>query len=1688
MLPGPLILDVVSDAARLNADAIALVAPEGTCASYAQLATFVSGAAARLRALGIGPADRVAIVVPDGPEALTAFLAVSDAAVAAPVNPAFPQTEYETYLAHIRATAVVTSFPPGSPPVEAAIALGLPVVQLVAGTGAPAGQFTLELMSASASPAGRDDSPPAPSDVALVLTTSGTTSRPKVVPLTHGGIVRSARNIAESLALTARDRCFDVMPLFHVHGLIGGALSSLAAGACVICPRGFDAPRFFGLVDALAPTWYTAAPTMHQAIASRVESHRDVLERRRLRLIRSCSAALPRDTRDALERAFGAPVVEAYGMTEACHQIASTPLPVSRDKAGSVGVACGTRIAIRDPQSGQLLATGQSGEIVLQGPSITAGYEAAPEANAQTFVDGWFRTGDQGRLDADGYVFITGRLKEIINRGGEKVSPLEVDQALAAHPAVAQACAFALPDSRLGETVAAAIVLKPGAVCSERDLREFVAGRLATFKVPDRVVFVDALPRTPTGKVQRLGMAGRLGLDAARPAPVPTPPAATPAAGSSSRAAFLRRVLKAIWCDVLGVEDVADDLPFFDAGGDSVLAAQVVSRVRDMLHVELSVVALFDEPTIAGLARAIERAGSAPATAPARHPSSNRARLSSSQQRLWFLHQWSPDDATYHDFAAWRVRGALDIRALQASLDTIAARHELLRTAFRDVGGRPVATVDEHVTVPAAHDDLSQIEPAAREARVERLVRDEINRPFDVARAPLARCLTIRLDGHEHVVVITLHHLVCDGWSMAVLQREIAAAHTAHAAGRAIDLPALPAQFSDYAADDADWTQSADYATHLAYWRDYLAAPRATLDLVVDRPRGGGRAPSPSRRTRVVPRTLVSRLHAFARGEQATPFMVLASAFATMLGRFARQTEIAIGTPVAGRSAAGAESLIGPFANTIVLRTNLSGPPTFRELVARVRRDAIAAYAHQRVPFERVVDALDVDRDPDRPPLFQAFLNYRNLPPRPSPFTALEVDEYPIDVPGLVGDIALEIVERGGAASDAGLVCRIDYDAALFDDTTIDAMLDQFERVLDEGCARADARLDDLAMLRDAERERVLETWNDTAAAFDIRGVHELFETQAALTPEAVAVRCAGAATTYRDLNRRANQLARRLVARGVQIGDRVGVALAPSIDVIVTLLAAMKAGAAYVPLDPLQPAARLAAIHADTAPAVVVAVAPSDAWPNVLSLDQERAAIDAEPDTNLGLGCPPDQLLCVIHTSGSTGAPKGVMLSHGSIANRLEWARRALPLTGDDRVVLEASIAFDASITETFEALLNGASVIVAPAGVTDPSALLDAMLAERVTVLNAVASILDLLVADPRLAQCSSLRRITTGGETLTAELSRRILAALDVTLSNGYGPAEASVDVAWWHMTRRSLADIADRAVPIGRPIANVRLHVLDGAMRPAPIGVPGELYIGGACLARGYWRQPDLTADAFVDDPFSTPGRARLYRTGDLARYRGDGALLFLGRADSQLKIRGVRIEPAEIEIALRAHPGILDAAIVAHGTPSRLVAYLVATSEIGDDDLRRHVAARLPAAMIPAVFVRVDAVPRSAGGKLDRRALPAPPVEIGRPAAPLAQPETPVEHALVAIWRDLLGTPQVGIDDDFFALGGHSLLGMQMIALVRDRLGVNLAIRQVFETPTIRQLAAAIVVTRGGPAATSPIQVDREAFRRPDSAR
>ncbi|HEX3704066.1 MAG TPA: AMP-binding protein, partial [Vicinamibacterales bacterium] len=771
-------------------NAVAIVSPDRAPLTYRRLWTQIADVAAALRAGGFGPADRVAIVLPDGPEMAVAFLAVSAVSTAAPLNPAYRRNEVEARLTGLHVKALITN-DEASPAAVAALRIGARVVRLVPDLSAPAGVFGLADV-----PLAPHASLPLPrgGDAALVLTTSGTTSRPKVVALTHANLCASALNIAARLELRADDRCLDVMPLFHVHGLIGGVLSSLAAGSSVVCPPGFDAPRFFDWIDALEPTWYTAVPTMHQAILARASAHGRVVARRSIHFIRSASSALPGPVRTALEAAFQAPVIEAYGMTEGSHQVASNPLPPGVRKAGSVGLTSGAEAAIMDAR-GQLLPHGSTGEIVIRGATVMTGYEADPAANAHAFVDGWLRTGDAGHFDEDSYLFITGRLTETINRAGEKIAPLEVDDVLLSHPAVAEAATFALPHETLGHEVASAIVLRPAIACAERELREFVAATLAPFKVPSRIFLVDRIPKSATGKLQRHLLASQLGLaadDASRAAaPVPAPPCSP-----------LERTLAAIWQEVLGVapEGIHDN--FFDLGGDSVLAARVVARVSGELNADLSLVTLFERPTLASMADVISAAiaDRAAAREPAKNPGTRRPTISPvgreafrtrrtrladavktpetppsfGQQRLWFIDQWQPDSGMFNSRVPIRLTGSLQIAAIEQSLAAIVRRHDVLRASFPSKGGQPVQRIAPALRVPLPVIDLGGLPECDRAPELDRLIRDEARRPFDLSSGPLIRTSLIRIDPDNHVLLVTVHHIVFDGWSRAILLRELA--------------------------------------------------------------------------------------------------------------------------------------------------------------------------------------------------------------------------------------------------------------------------------------------------------------------------------------------------------------------------------------------------------------------------------------------------------------------------------------------------------------------------------------------------------------------------------------------------------------------------------------------------------------------------------------------------------------------------------------------------------------------------------------------------------------------------------------------------------------------------------------------------------------------------------------------------
>jgi amino acid adenylation domain-containing protein len=1047
--------------------------------------------------------------------------------------------------------------------------------------------------------------------------------------------------------------------------------------------------------------------------------------------------------------------------------------------------------------------------------------------------------------------------------------------------------------------------------------------------------------------------------------------------------------------------------------------------------------------------------------------------LSFAQQRLWFLDQLEPNSPLYNVPQAIRLQGPLQVKALHQTLNTIVARHETLRTTFHAVDGIPRQVIAEHRTVALPLIDLSAWPEAAREAEAHRLIREEALHPFDLARDVLVRATLLRLGPAEHILLLTMHHIASDGWSMKVLSHEVAALYEAFTRGAPSPLPGLPIQYADYAVWQREWLQGEVLEAQLAYWREQLAGV-PELALPLDHPRPAIQTFRGARHALRISQPMTEALKALSQREGVTLFMTLLAAFQTLLQRYTGQDDIAVGSPIAGRTRAEAEGLIGCFVNTLVLRTDLSGNPPFRELLQRVREVALGAHAHQDLPFERLVEALQPERRLSHAPLFQAMFSLENAPRQALHLSGLTLT--PLDVDGGTAkfDLTLSIVEEA-----AGVRATLGYNTDLFEAATMRRVLGHFQSLLEGLVAHPAQRLAELPLLTEPERQQLLVEWNATKAEYPAdQCLPQLFEAQVARTPEAIAVVFEDQQLTYRELNDRANQLAHHLRALGVGPEGLVGLYMGRSLEMIVGLLGILKAGGAYVPLDPESPHERLAYLLDDSGAAVLVTAQPwKDQLPSsgahVVDMDQVDGSSPRGPVDD---GVQSANLAYVIYTSGSTGAPKGVAVEHRAACNNLLWMQRQFPLTPADRVPLKYSVAFDVAVWEIFGPLIAGARLVIAPHGAQrDPDLFIPFLREHEITVLDLVPSLLRALLKEPQFRHCVSLRRVTCGGEPLDPDLRRLFFEQFDIELNNMYGPTEATITTTWWTC---SGADPA-HTVPIGRPIANLQTYLLDANLQPVPIGVPGELHIGGDGLARGYWNRPQLTAETFIPNPFSSEPRARLYKTGDLARYLPDGNIEFLGRLDHQVKIRGFRIELGEIEAALNGHPAVREVVVSAReDVPGRkqLVAYVVLHQEPlpSARELRHFLMSKLPDYMVPAAFVPLERLPLTPNGKVDRRALPTPGQQRPTLEEAFVAPRTPVEEALAGIWADLLGLTQVGIHDNFFELGGHSLLATQVISRLQGAFQVELPLRRLFETPTIAALAQALLAHEAMPGQTEKI--------------
>jgi amino acid adenylation domain-containing protein len=1089
------------------------------------------------------------------------------------------------------------------------------------------------------------------------------------------------------------------------------------------------------------------------------------------------------------------------------------------------------------------------------------------------------------------------------------------------------------------------------------------------------------------------------------------------------------------------------------ADGDRLRATAPEGVLTSDLRSEL----LSRKPEILALLRGADRASPSSKRPLAAVSRDQPAPLSYAQEALWFLDQLLPKKHLYNLPLGFRLRGRLDVTALRHALDELARRHPALRTAFIEDNGRPAQVVRPPAPAALPMVDLRDRPEAEREQALRLHASHFLKQPFDLRSGQPLRAALIRLADDDHALVLVMHHIVSDEWSTGILARDLGRFYSAFAAGADTPPPAASIQYADYAIWQREHLDSGRFDDLLAYWRAQLAGSDGVLDLPTDRPRPPVPSYSGNKEQLALSADLSDAVRTLARREGATLFMTLLAAFYVLLQRYSGQCDITSGAPIAGRSLLDLHDVVGYFINTLVLRIDLSGDPTFRELMKRVREVCLGAYAHQELPFEKLVEARQPQRDLSRNPLYQVMFDVQQTAGPDVAIPHLEATLLDIDSETGKFDLTLAVAAAGRAFR-----LQLDYATDLFDAETIRRMLRHYATLLESIVADPDERISRLDLLPAAERRQLLVEWNATSVAFpNDPTIHQLVEEQVERTPDAVAIVCGHASLTYRELNERANQLAHHLRRRGIGAESIVGIYATRSLEMGIAVLATLKAGAAYVPLDPEYPRERVAFMIADanlrlilTLESVAGALAPSSV--PVVCVDRDWDAVACESRENPAAGVAAGNLAYVIYTSGSTGTPKGVAIPHGGLVNHLRWMQRTFPLTAADRVLQKNVFSFDASVWEFYTPLVAGARLVMAgPEAHHDPVQVSAEIRRHGVTVTLIIPSLLRMLLEEPLFASCTSLRRVFCGGEALAPELLRRLTAMHAADVHNLYGPTEGTIAATSWACGREA----GDAAVPIGTPIANTHLRILDPWQQPVPAGVTGELYIGGAGLARGYLHQPAITAARFVPDPFGAPG-ARMYRTGDRARYRPDGAVEYAGRVDHQVKLRGYRLEPGEIESVLRQHPLVRDAVVVVHDEPvagARLIAYVVSKAEaLADADLRALAKSKLPAYMVPAVFVALDALSLTPSGKIDRRALPAPARPLARSAA--APLDSRLERSLAALWQQLLGVDRIGANDNFFDLGGHSLLLIEMRSALGKSLGREVSITELFRHPTVRSLA------------------------------
>jgi amino acid adenylation domain-containing protein len=1634
---------------------------EQTQITYGDLNARADRLARKLRGLGVGPEVLVGIYAERSAEMIVGLLAVLKAGGAyVPLDPAYPAERLGLILDDARMPILLTQ---------------TPLLERL-----PEHESTVILLDdPSDDEPGSDHEPlegeARPGNLAYVIYTSGSTGRPKGVAVTHAN---------GSRLLTATRSWFDfnatdVWSLFHSFAFdfsvweIWGALAF--GGRLVIVPYWVSrSPEaFLSLLRDERVTVLNQTPSAFRQLVH-AEADDPHGPRLSLRLVIFGGEALElQSLRPWFDRHGDSHprLINMYGITETTVHVTYRPISASDLDAGPTGSPIGVpipdlRIYLLDPRL-EPVPIGVVGEIYVGGAGLARGYLDDPELTADRFIPDPFgshpgarlyKSGDLARRRPDGELDYIGRSDHQVKIRGFRIELGEIETALRLHPDVREAIVLLREDAGDRKLIAY-IASKTAEPLAPIALRDWLKSKLPVYMIPSAFVFVERIPLTAHGKTDRAA------LLAIRPdaASVDTRSFVAPRTDSETKVA-------AAWASVLGLEQVGADDNFFDLGGHSLLATQAASRLRDAFGVDVPVRLLFEAPTVASLAARLEtrpKIEGALAAPPIRRVARDSASaLSFAQESLWYLDQLATGEAVFNVSAALRIVGPLDISALERSLNEVVRRHESLRTTFAAVDGRPVQILAPALAIPLETVDLTGYPIETRNRAAEALAEQETRRPFDLSTGPLIRASLFLLGERDHAVLLTMHHIITDGWSFGVAAAELATIYAAFREGHPSPLPEPSLQYADYSAWQRNWLQGEVLDTLLGYWRGQLGAVRP-LELPTDRPRPPVRSTRGDLLRFTIPRELSESLNDLGRREGATPFMVVMAAFQLLLARTSGQDSFAIGSPIANRNRGEVESMIGYFINMIAFRADLSADPTFRTLLARVREAALGAYEHQDLPLELLVEALHPERDLSRTPLFQAMFVLQNntLPDVMPAGLTLEAFGNEAGTGTAKFDLSLAIAE-----SSEGFVGSFEYSTDLFDPSTMDRMLARFLTLLEAIVANPEQRGSEIDLTTDADR-RSFASWNATEVAVQPDTLlHSLFEIQADQRPDAIAVVHEGRSLTYRELDQRSERLARRLQAIGVGPEACVGIRMRRSLDLAVAMLGTLKAGAAYLPLDPAYPTARLEYMIADANVRVLLTDTDSHGEWNGVDVLYAEADHDIENDSiegRLALRIDPDHPAYVIYTSGSTGVPRGVVVSHRSVVNHALASSRMFGLTSSDRVLQFASLSFDIAVEEIFPAWSSGAAVVFRGDDLLPPVEFSRWIEGEAITVLDLPTAYWHAWTAGLKEADgClpERLRLVVVGGEeALTEALTTwRELGGDRVRWINTYGPTEATVIATAYEPPAGAIPP----TMPIGGPIANVTVHVLDDRLQPQPIGVAGELTIGGAGVARGYLGRPGLTAERFLPDPFGkTPG-ARLYRTGDLARWRPDGTLEFLGRSDGQVKVRGHRVEPGEVESAILGFTGVREAVVTVRD--GSLIAYVVGRSdgEIDINSLRHSLKERLPRHLLPSAIIVLPALPMTPSGKVDRASLPEPDGKNSGSGREIVAPRDEVESRLVAIWEEILSARPIGVTDDFFDLGGHSMLAVRLLARIEENFGRTLRLTSLFRGATIADLATILRASEG----------------------